>query len=44
MTAKAQKHEQVAYKNMGALGVVAKPFDPETLCDHINALWERRHR
>jgi two-component system OmpR family response regulator len=44
MTAKAQTHEQVAYRNMGALGVIVKPFDPETLCDHINALWERRHR
>lgn len=43
MTAKAQTHEQETYKEMGALGVVVKPFDAETLCDHINNLWGNRH-
>lgn len=31
MTAKAQAHEIEAYKKMGALEVVSKPFDPMTL-------------
>lgn len=39
MTARAQTHEQAAYFDLGALGVVVKPFDPMTLSNYINELW-----
>ncbi|MGD9639437.1 MAG: response regulator [Alphaproteobacteria bacterium] len=41
MTAKAQTHEQEAYKKMGAIGVILKPFDPMELCENIRNLWEK---
>lgn len=41
MTAKAQTHEQAAYMKLGASGVIVKPFDPMTLCEQINAIWEK---
>jgi CheY-like chemotaxis protein len=39
MTAKAQKHQEQAYRDMGASGVIAKPFDPLILSDQIQAIW-----
>ncbi len=41
MTAKVQTHEVEQYKAMGAIGVIAKPFDPMTLSDNIQQIWER---
>lgn len=38
MTAKAQPHELRGYTELGAAGVIAKPFDPLTLPDQIRAL------
>lgn len=38
MTAKAQPHELRGYTELGAAGVIAKPFDPLTLPDEIRAL------
>lgn len=43
MTARAQVHEQAAYRGLGALGVIVKPFDPITLSEQITDIWERRH-
>lgn len=43
MTARAQTHEQENYLELGALGVVVKPFDPMTLSNYIKALWENRN-
>lgn len=43
MTAKVQTHEQADYMEMGALGVVVKPFDAMTLCGDIMAMWDRRN-
>ncbi|MEM6456063.1 MAG: response regulator [Acidobacteriota bacterium] len=43
MTAKAQPDEVAAYRRLGALDVIIKPFDPMTLCDAIRAIWQR-HR
>lgn len=40
MTAKAQTHEQQEYIDMGALGVIIKPFDPLKLCDQIRSFWQ----
>ena len=39
MTAKVQPHEQKQYRDLGAIGVIAKPFDPATLPDALRALW-----
>ena len=35
MTAKVQKQEVARYLDLGASGVIAKPFDPMTLPDEI---------
>jgi two-component system OmpR family response regulator len=40
MTAKVQTREIEEYLKMGAIGVIAKPFDPMTLCQKINDLWQ----
>ena len=40
MTAKAQTHEQKTYMDMGALGVIVKPFDPAKLCGTIEGIWQ----
>lgn len=39
MTAKAQLHEQQEYLDLGAKGVLLKPFDPMTLSDQIQEIW-----
>jgi CheY-like chemotaxis protein len=39
MTAKAQKHQEHAYLDLGASGVIAKPFDPLALSEQVRALW-----
>ena len=39
MTAKAQVHEQAEYLTAGAKGVLVKAFDPMTLCDELEAIW-----
>jgi len=41
MTAKAQGHEIDRFKSLGAVDVVIKPFDPENLCQQLNAIWQR---
>ena len=38
MTAKVQKHEVARYLELGALGVIGKPFDPMTLPAEIKRL------
>ncbi len=43
MTAKVQPGEVAQYRALGALDVIAKPFDPMTLSDQVRAIWERRH-
>ena len=39
MTAKAQAHEVQQLRDLGALDVIIKPFDPITLADNIRAIW-----
>jgi CheY-like chemotaxis protein len=41
MTAKAQAHEIAKFRALGAVDVVTKPFDPQTLCDHLKDIWRR---
>lgn len=43
MTAKVQPDEVAHYRSLGALDVIAKPFDPMTLSAQVRAIWERRH-
>lgn len=38
MTAKVQKHEVERYLQLGARGVISKPFDPMNLPNEIRAL------
>lgn len=40
MTAKVQAGEIAHYRSLGALGVIAKPFDPMQLAQQVRALWE----
>lgn len=42
MTAKAQPQEIQHFKELGALGVITKPFDPMGLPSEVRALWESR--
>lgn len=41
MTAKVQTHEVEQYRTMGAVDVIAKPFDPMILSSMITTIWER---
>lgn len=43
MTAKVQPHEVAAYRELGAIDVIAKPFDPATLADTVKQMWARHH-
>lgn len=42
MTAKVQAHEVVRYRQMGALDVIPKPFDPMTLAATVRGIWAAR--
>jgi diguanylate cyclase (GGDEF)-like protein len=42
ITAKVQPQEVAQYRDLGALDVIPKPFDPMTLASTISASWERR--
>jgi two-component system OmpR family response regulator len=41
MTAKVQSAELDFYASLGAIGVIAKPFDPMELSSQVNALWQK---
>lgn len=40
MTAKAMPQEVARFRALGAAAVIAKPFDPMTLGEHVFAIWE----
>lgn len=40
MTAKVQPHEIEHFKSLGAVGVIAKPFDPMLLAQQVRSLWQ----
>jgi len=42
LTAKVQEGEVAKLRALGALDVIAKPFDPMTLADTVRALWAAR--
>ena len=41
VTAKVQHHEVQRYLDLGAVGVIAKPFDPMELPDEVRAIMAR---
>jgi len=41
MTAKVQPSEILHYKNLGAIDVIPKPFDPMTLSSQIVEIWQK---
>jgi two-component system OmpR family response regulator len=41
MTAKVQASEIQQYKSLGAIEVIAKPFDPMTLSAQISEIWQK---
>lgn len=41
MTAKVQPQEVAALRSLGAIDVIAKPFDPMTLAQTVRQIWER---
>ena len=43
MTAKAQNHEQQTYFDLGAIGIIVKPFDAFSLSDQVLKVWNERH-
>ena len=40
MTARVQAQEVSNYHQLGAVAVIAKPFDPMTLSDQVRAIWK----
>jgi len=42
LTAKVMPSEMQEFKEMGAIDVIAKPFDPMTLAEQVRAAWEKR--
>ncbi len=43
ITAKVQAQEIEEFKAMGAMDVIAKPFDPMTLSETIKEIWQTHH-
>ncbi len=43
MTAKVQTHEVAHFKAIGAIDVVAKPFDPMSLAQTLRDIWQTHH-
>ena len=43
ITAKVQTQEVESYKALGAIDVIAKPFDPMTLSAKIQEIWSKAH-
>jgi len=41
MTAKVQSHEVEELINLGAVAVIAKPFDPMALSSQIKEIWDK---
>lgn len=42
LTAKVQSSDVAHYQALGALDVIAKPFDPMWLAMQVRAIWERQ--
>ena len=43
MTARVQAHEMARYRELGAVDVIPKPFDPMTLAATVQTIWRSLH-
>lgn len=43
LTAKVQPGEVAGYRELGAVDVISKPFDPMTLANRVQDIWDRCH-
>ena len=43
MTARVQPHEMARYRQLGAVEVISKPFNPMTLADTVKTIWRSLH-
>lgn len=43
VTASATQQEVTGLQALGAVGVISKPFDPETLMSQVREVWARLH-
>ena len=41
LTAKVQREEVARFHELGAIGVIRKPFEPMALADEVRAVWSR---
>ena len=41
MTAKVRPTDQAHYKNLGVIGVIGKPFDPVSMVETVQNLWNQ---
>ncbi|WP_417782533.1 response regulator [Terasakiella pusilla] len=41
LTAKLMEKDIAGFLDLGAVGVIAKPFDPMTLSEQVNELWQK---
>lgn len=43
VTGQAAPQDTERYRDMGALGVIAKPYDPYELADRVRRIWQAHH-
>jgi len=43
ITAKVMKEEVAEFRELGAVDIIEKPFDPQSLTEQINAIWDSTH-
>ncbi len=43
VTGQAMPQDAERYRDMGALGVIAKPYDPYELADRVRRIWQAHH-
>lgn len=43
MTAKTQRHEVESFLSLGAVKVLAKPFNPTSICGELEQIWADIH-
>ena len=44
ITAKVMKEEVAEFRELGAVDIIEKPFDPQSLTEQINKIWESTHQ
>lgn len=44
ITAKVMKEEVAEFRELGAVDIIEKPFDPQSLTEQISAIWDNSHK